>query len=103
MADKQERRQAQDQDDTQVRTADAPDARKASDKSANALNKAAEAQQEADQAGRVAMEAAAASITDTSPLSHHAEVVENPNPNPLGLSPEPGPSHIEYRGEPRED
>lgn len=99
-----EKRHAQ-QDDPggQVNVADPPDARKASDRSANALNKAAEAQREAAEAGREAMEAAAASIQETSPLSHHAEIVDNPNPNPLGLSPEPGPSHIEYRGEPKED
>jgi hypothetical protein len=104
MADSKQGRQAQ-QDDPggRVSTADTPDPRKASDKSANALNKAAEAQREADEAGREAMEAAAASIGETSPLSHHAEIVENPNPNPLGLEPEPGPSHIEYRGEPSED
>lgn len=84
-------------------TADTRSARKASDKSANAQNKAAQAQREADEAGREAMEAAASSIQETSPLSRHAEIVENPNPNPLGLEPEPGPSHIEYRGEPREN
>lgn len=98
-----EKQGAQQGPGAKVSTADTPNARKASDKSANAQNKAAEAQREADEAGREAMEATAASIGETSPLSHHAEIVENPNPNPLGLEPEPGPSHIEYRGEPSED
>lgn len=99
-----ERKSAQQDDDApKVTTAETGDPRKASDASAKALNKAAEAQREAEQAGLEAMEASATTFTETSPLSHHAEIVENPNPNPLGLTPEPGPSHIEYRGEPSED
>lgn len=95
--------QTQQDDAPKVTTADPGDPRKTADASAQALNKAAEAQRDAEQAGLAAMEASAATFTETSPLSRHAEIVENPNPNPLGLSPEPGPSHVEYRGEPSED
>lgn len=70
---------------------------------AAAANEAAQAQARAEQASQAALEQSAIDL-QTKSLDHQFSTTrENPDPNPLGLRPAPGPSLIQELGEARED
>jgi hypothetical protein len=59
---------------------------------------AAQAQARAEQASAAALEQSAIDLTTTSSDAQFSTGEPNPDQNPLGLNPPPGPSYIEYRG-----
>ena len=68
-----------------------------------AATEAAQAQVRAEQASQAALEQSAIDL-QTKSLDHQFSTTrENPDPNPLGLRPAPGPSMIQELGEPHED
>lgn len=75
----------------------------AADKAADAQVEAAQATQKAEEANAARIQEAAEEAATTSSDAKFATTVENPNPNPLGLDPAPGPSMIQTPGSPKEE
>jgi hypothetical protein len=63
----------------------------------------AEATVRAEQASMAALEHSAKTLEEVSLDAQFSTGEENPNPNPFGLRPAPGPSYIEYPGKAREE
>lgn len=97
-------RKAGDENPTKVTTErrSASEANRALKEASDKQTAAAKAIAEAEEAGRMAMEAGADVFATTSSDAAHSTYEENPDPNPLGLRPEPGPSTIQTRGEPKD-
>lgn len=63
----------------------------------------AEATVRAERASAAALEDSARTLAETSSDAQFSTGEWNPDPNPMGLRPAPGPSYIEYPGKARED
>lgn len=63
-----------------------------------AQNEATQAQARAEEASAVALEHSANELLTTASDAVFSTGEPNPEPNPLGLNPPPGPRYLEYRG-----
>lgn len=70
---------------------------------AKAQNEAARATERAQKASMDALEHSANMAGELSSDAAFSTGEENPDPNPLGLRPAPGPSYIEYPGKAKEE
>lgn len=68
-----------------------------------AATEAAQATERAQRASMDALEHSATTLAETSSDAAFSTGEENPDPNPLGLRPAPGPSYIEYPGKAKEE